>query len=86
MHKISEWEKAIKHRPKIQFDEIYLKEGLVNTVIGNILVPCRKVRGEIRMRRRKVRWNKYGLCFTINGIADDSLEGYNINFKRATSV
>lgn len=48
MHKISEWERAIRRREDIIYNEIYLKDGLVETVIGAVLIPCRVVRRDSR--------------------------------------
>ena len=80
-HRIAEWEKAIKHRPEICFEEIYLKDGLVEVVIGTVLVPTkRKRKGVICKRARRVRWNRYGICFTINNIPMVDLFSYNIKF------
>lgn len=45
-HKIADWEKAIRRRDDIEFEEIYLEDGWVNVVIGTIMQPTkRKVRG-----------------------------------------
>lgn len=86
MHKISEWERAIRRREDIIYNEIYLKDGLVETVIGAVLIPCRVVRGETRARWRKVRWNKYGICLNVNGTLSDMLEQYNIRFTNPRKI
>lgn len=83
MYKIKDWEKAIRYRKDVQFNEIYLKDGLVDIVIGTALVPYRMVRGEVKYRWRKVRWNKYGLCLNANGTEAATLYNYNIHFKVA---
>lgn len=81
MYKIIDWEKAIRRRADVQFNEIYLKEGLVDTVIGTVLIPYRKVHGQVMSRRRKVRWNKFGICLNANGTDGAMLQQYNIHFN-----
>ncbi|MBQ7690470.1 MAG: hypothetical protein IJT30_04655 [Muribaculaceae bacterium] len=82
MHKINDWEKAICRRADVQFNEIYLKDGVVDTVIGVVLVPTRMVRGQIKHRWRKVRWDKYGICLNANGTEGAMLYQYNIHFDQ----
>lgn len=83
MYKIKDWERAIRHRKDVQFNEIYLKDGMVDVVIGIILVPYRMVRGQMKTRPRKVRWNKYGICLNANGTEAATLCHYNIHFNIA---
>ncbi len=83
MYKIKEWEKAIRYRKDVQFNEIYLKDGLVDIVIGTALVPYRMGRGKVKSRWRKVRWNKYGICLNANGTEAATLYHYNIHFNVA---
>ena len=79
-HKIAEWEKAIKHRPDIEFQEIYLKDGWVESVVGIVMIPTkRKVRGEIRKKPKRVRWNCFGSCNNVNGSFNHDLYNFNIH-------
>lgn len=79
VHKISEWEKAIEHRPEIEFQEIYLENGGVNVVIGTVMMPTkRKVHGAIGHRPKRVRWNSLGICSNANGSANANLHDFNI--------
>ena len=79
-HTIKEWEQAIEHRSDVEFMQINLQNGRVDTVIGTILQPCkRKYRGQIHYRSRKVRLNCFGICQSLYGDSKDDLSGYNIN-------
>lgn len=79
-HKISDWEKAIRRRDDIEFEEIYLEDGWVSVVIGTILQPTKhKVRGEYRKRKRRVRWNCFGVCMNANGTSNGDLYNFNIS-------
>ncbi len=81
-YKISEWEEAIKHRPEIELNEIYLDDGRVRTAIGTVLVPTKhKVRGETQWRQKRVRWNRFGFCMNVNGSHNSTLNQYNIFIK-----
>ena len=77
--KIAEWERAIEHRADIEFEQMNLKNGRVESVIGTIQQPCkRKYRGQTHYRTRKVRWNRFGECSSIYSNSLDKFEGYNI--------
>ena len=79
-HKISDWEKAIRRRDDIEFEEIYLEDGWVSVVIGTILQPTKhKVRGEYRKHKRRVRWNCFGVCMNANGTSNGDLYNFNIS-------
>ena len=79
-HKISDWKKAIRRRDDIEFEEIYLEDGWVSVVIGTILQPTKhKVRGEYRKRKRRVRWNCFGVCMNANGTSNGDLYNFNIS-------
>lgn len=78
-HTISQWEAAIRKRRDIEFSEMYLKEGMVRTVIGFIQYPSRR-KSEL-LRPRRVRWNSIGECLTPNGERDENLVTYNIFFR-----
>ena len=79
-HKIADWEKAIRRRDDIEFEEIYLEDGWVNVVIGTIMQPAKhKVRGVYRKRKRRVRWNCLGVCMNANGTANADLYNFNIS-------
>lgn len=41
------------------------------------------VRGQMKTRPRKVRWNKYGICLNANGTEAATLYHYNIHFNIA---
>ena len=76
-HTIAQWEAAIKRRDDIQFNEIYLTDGLVRTVIGTVLQPSK--RDANHMLTRRVRWNALGVCSTVSG--QGVLLDYCITFK-----
>lgn len=76
---IADWERAVEHRSDIEFEQVNLKKGRVESVIGTIQVPCkRKYRGQTHYRTRKVRWNRFGECSSIYNNSSDDLSGYNI--------
>lgn len=79
MHTIAQWEEAIKNRHDIEFNEIYLKDGKVNIVIGTIKVPYKT---KDCMRTKKVRWNQYGICLDENGLENGILTPYNIHLPQ----
>ena len=79
-HRIADWEKAIRSRDDIEFEEIYLEGGCVDVVIGTVLQPTKhKVRGEYRKRKRRVRWNCFGVCMNANGTSNGDLYQFNIS-------
>ena len=76
---IAEWERAIEHRSDIEFEQMNLKKGRVESVIGTIKQPCkRKYRGQTHFRTRRVRWNCFGECSSIYANSSDDFGGYNI--------
>jgi hypothetical protein len=78
-YRISDFERAIRGREDIEFDEIYLKGGYVDVVIGKVREQMkRKVRGSVRVRSRRVRWNCDGVCLDICGKHLDNLNQFNI--------
>ena len=77
--RIAEWERAIEHRSDIQFTQMNLRNGRVESVIGTIQQPCkRKYKGQIHHRTRKVRWNCFGFCTNLYGVKNEDLGCYNI--------
>ncbi len=77
--RIAEWERAIEHRSDIEFEQMNLKNGKVQSVIGTIQQPCkRKYKGQTHFRTRRVRWNSFGECLSIYPNSTDKFEGYNI--------
>ena len=81
MYRIAEWEQAIRRRTDVRFDEIYLKNGLVEVVIGIVQIPYRRGPGPVHTRDKKVRWNRYGICLNIKGTSAENLDDFNIQFK-----
>ena len=78
-NRIADWERAIEHRSDIEFEQMSLKNGLVQSVIGTIKQPCkRKFKGQTHFRTRRVRWNCFGECSSIYPNSTDNFEGYNI--------
>ena len=78
-HSIAEWEKAIRKRDDIECEDVYLENGWVDVVIGTIMLPTkRKVRGTYRKRKRRVRWNCFGVCMNANGTSNGDLYNFNI--------
>lgn len=81
-YNIRSWEKAIKSRDDIVFEEIYLNNGLVARVIGRVAMPYKQVvKGKCYSRPRKVRWDEYGNCYTQQGKESDELQNYNLNLS-----
>lgn len=77
--RIAEWERAIEHRSDIEFEQMNLKNGQVQSVIGTIKQHCkRKYKGQTHFRTRRVRWNRFGECSSIYPNSTDRFEGYNI--------
>lgn len=77
--RIADWERAIEHRSDIEFEQMNLKNGKVQSVIGTIQQPCkRKYKGQTHFRTRRVRWNSFGECLCIYPNSTDKFEGYNI--------
>ena len=57
-----------------------IEDGWVSVVIGTILQPTKhKVRGEYRKRKRRVRWNCFGVCMNANGTSNGDLYNFNIS-------
>lgn len=78
-HKISEWEKAIKRRQDIEFKEIYLDKGFVKVVIGFVIQPTKsRANCSTNSKKRRVRWDKFGICRNVNGTPNDDLKQFNI--------
>ncbi len=78
-YRIAEWERAIEHRSDIEFEQMFLKNGKVQSVIGTIQQPCkRKYKGKTHYRTRRVRWNCFGECQGFYPNSTDKFEGYNI--------
>ena len=77
MYTIAQWEEA--KRPEVEFNEIYLKEGKVNVVIGTVMIPYKN---KDAMRIKKVRWNHEGVCMDENGIANELLAPFNIELPK----
>ena len=78
-HKIADWEKAIRRRQDIEFKEIYLEEGFVKVVIGTVIQSTRHRRiGITNSKKRRVRWDRNGVCRNVNGTVNDDLKQFNI--------
>jgi len=77
--RIADWERAIEHRSDIEFEQMFLRNGKVQSVIGTIQQPCkRKYKGQTHFRTRRVRWNSFGECLSIYPNSTDKFDGYNI--------
>lgn len=76
---IREWEQAVEQRSDIEFIQMNLRNGRVDSVIGIVKQPCkRKYRGVTHFRSRRVRWNAFGECLSMYGTNSADLSGFNI--------
>lgn len=79
MYTIAQWETAIAKRKDIEFNEIYLSDGLVDRVLGVIKIPYKTKEDNYRIK--KVRWRWDGFCTDANGTWNEDLRQFDIRFK-----
>ncbi len=79
MYTIAQWEKAIAKRKDIEFNEIYLKDGVVDRVLGIVKIPYKNKEDSYRIK--KVRWMFDGYCTDANGTHHEELRKFDIRFQ-----
>ncbi|MBR5102290.1 MAG: hypothetical protein IK092_04140 [Muribaculaceae bacterium] len=79
MYTIAQWEAAIAKRKDIEFNEIYLTDGLVEHVLGIIKIPYKNKEDSYRIK--KVRWSWDGSCSDANGTWNENLRMFDLRFQ-----